>query len=462
MSTLELSSLYSSGDIILENPIESSAIFLVVVVICASLEYLFTLAGDVGSKFFRVMFETISEEVLVVGSLSLLLTFGSSFFQSLPSSWAVMFQWTHICLLFMGVTFVVLLILTVATAFASNTKWKKFENSRMQGSPEGLSAREQKYRLAHEKFVLALRAFGLPTTVSFSQYLLKAEKRNLVALGNLSWKSWLALSTIVVLNALRTKINPQSPSATDPYDVLSTTDAIINVSSFIALAGYGTLAMFFYIHFSLQHRFRQYLMLNAGQGNNLDEMDEMRGAAGGGGGGGGGSSPGNAGGGDASQPLVNGRIDLDDPQSFLLWQNLNSTMSLIQACLMFFVWYSAVFFLNMVYTTFTFDIAFALLLIIAAMLPLIIFVVLVPWTLTTVAVLSTLGTNLRQEWVQSILAEADSDTRAVKDAKEDKPVEQSTVLKRSLRPVLLDDHALQRLSAANSQRRLIVPSSDFS
>lgn len=425
-SSNELSSLYSQGDIILQNPIESGAIFLVVVIVCASIEYLFTLAGEVRSKFFRIIFDTISEEVLVVGVLSLMLTFGSSFFKSLPSQWGVMFQWAHICLLFMGIAFVVLVVITVVAVLSGNGKWKKFEQSRMVGSPEGLSSHELKYRQSWEKFGVALRAYGYASDLTFADYLMKGEKQNLVALGNLTWKSWLALSTIVVVNALRTRLNPTHPSDTDPNILLNDTDTIINVSAFIALVGYGTLALFLYVYFTLQQRYRQYLMLGS-RSTALDGEDKH------------------------DQPLVVSKLELDDPQSFLLWQNSRSTMSLVQACLMFFVWYIAVFFLNMIYSTFSFNVGLMLLLIAAAVVPVLVFLALLPWTVTTVAALSTLGTSLNEKWVKSLVAQSEGKSITLTRTETDQSRRrQQSIVKKSLHPVQLDDQTLLRLSKSTA------------
>ena len=380
------SSLYTSGDAILDNPIESAAVFLVVVVMSACIEYLFTLSGGISSKFYKKVFNTVSEEVLVVGVLSLFLTFGSSMFPTLPTSWSVMFHWTHVCLLFMAIVFVFIFVTLVAIALRQNGKWLKFELSRMLTS-DSLDGRELKYKQAYDLFVVSCRAFECPV-VPFAAYLLKAEKQGLLDLGDLTWKSWLALSIVVVLNALRSKITPTHPSATDANKLLNENDTVINVIGFILLVGYGTLVAFLYTHILLQRRFRQYLMLR--------QQSETGGAA-----------PSNAaapkpkGATTNATPMIT-RVELDDPQSFLLWQRNSSTMSILQAMLIFFVWYGAVFFLNMFYATFQFNAGLTLLITVMALLPLVVFLYLMPWTLSTVAVLSSLGTNLNRNYVQYI------------------------------------------------------------
>mmetsp|Transcript_10250 Transcript_10250/g.31657 ORF Transcript_10250/g.31657 Transcript_10250/m.31657 type:complete len:468 (-) Transcript_10250:109-1512(-) len=454
MSTQDFSSLYSSGDLILQNPIESSSIFLMVVVVCASIEYLFSLAERVDSKFFKVMFGTISEEVLVFGVLSLMLTFGSSLVKGLPAQWAVMFDWAHICLLFMTIMFVVLLCIVCVFVFSGNRRWSKFEADRIHEKTESHSSREQRFRMAHEKFQIALRAHGFPTNVNFTAYVLKAEKENLVALGNLSWKSWLALSTIVVLNAQRTRLIPQTPSATDPDVLLTDTNTIFNIGSFVAVAGYGTLGLFLALHVRQQLRFRQYLMLtNQNAANNTtailrgamnDDDDDRR---------------------ELTDALAPSKSDLDDPLSFLLWQSHENSMALVQAVLMFLVWYAAVFCLNMLYkSAVRFDVGVTLLILCFTIAPIVVFVVMVPWTLTTIAILSSLGTSLKEDWVKELLAKEretreggdaegeESEMRAVNKSLDasTKATERNTgkVVKRPLRPVLMDDASMHRLAAS--------------
>ena len=293
--------------------------------------------------------------------------------------------------------------------------------------------------MACGKFREAARVFGFdPTDVPFSLYLLKAVKQNVVLLGNLTWKSWLALSTIVVLNALRTKITPRHPSATDPDELLDESDKIINALTFIVLCGYGSLALFLYVYFSLQRRLRQYLMLHrsnaeageaAGEGGVTVSDNQL-----------------------TVQP-VRTKTDLDDPQSFLLWQNSTSTMSVLQIAFMFLVWYTAVFFLNIFYESTTFNIGFAVLFVIMALLPVAVFIISCPWLLLTISMLTHLGANLNAEWVTQILQSRNvNTTTAPNDRQEEKSqTAAATVRKRLLRPVLLDDATLMKLAEQRRQ-----------
>ena len=387
------SALYENGNVILDNPIESAAVFLAVVIMAACIEYLFGLSHEIQSKFYRSVFDTVSEEVLVLGSLSLLLTFGTSFAPTLSASWAVMIQWAHVCLLFMGIMFVILILILVALMITSNSKWKKFELTRL-GTAEQLEGRELKFKQSLDQFIVACSANGCRTDVSFADYLLKAEKKNIITLGDLTWKSWLALSVVVILNALRTKLNPTTPSETDPNKVLDETDSMVNTGAYIALVGYGTLLVYIVVHMLLQQRIRQYLLLLLGK-QSTSGGDRFVSAT--------------------SSSVVDNSLsvgmlrteELDDPQSFLLWQRNSSTMVILQIIFIFFVWYGAIFALNFMYAVFTFKAGFILLFLVLALIPFVVYIFLMPWTLTTVAILSSLGTNLNKNWVAAVGEAAD-------------------------------------------------------
>ena len=465
----DLSSLYSNGDVVLENPIESSAILLIVVIVCASVEYIFALGKQVNSRFFQEVFSTLSEEVLVVGVLSLLLTFAASVVASLPDQWSIMLDWAHACLLFMAVMLITILSAVAAGLLTAHKGWVKFEEHRMKASPETHSQREAMFRQANDKFLSSLRVCGLPTDVSLAQYLLKAEKGHLVALANLTWRSWLALSTIVVLNALRTRLIPQTQSTTQATEVLDTTGEAINIASFIALCGYGTLVIFVSVHMQLQRRLQQYLTLNTAS-QNVEATASLRNAAialkm---------EKNGEKGPNGGDVPLLNASGNdresfLEDSQTFLIWRSVDSTMALLQAVFIFLVWYGAVFLLNALYHTFAQNIGITLLLICGAFAPLVAFMALAPWTLTIVAILGSFGTNVNEELVRSLSraklkASGGGDAAAPGSPSSDRPAEEvgittpaggndgspmmnMSVETKSLRPISLDDGDLMRLAA---------------
>ena len=368
-----MSSIYSSGELIVQNPIESSSIFLVVVIICACIEYLFTLSSEIKSNFFKTMFVTIAEEFLVLGVISLLLSLMSSIITefSVSPSWVLMFQWSHLCLLFMGVFYAVYLGILLAASSIQNRTLRKFEGFRMSTGKD-LRVIEQNFKLAYSNFRHSCTAFGLSEEVIFADYVVRTEKQQLRALGDISWKSWAALTTMIVINAVRTR----APAL---INVADSSKAAIDVGSYILILGFGPMALVVLVYVSLGRRFRQYIERKG----DLVSAEE-------------GSS--------RNAPLLT-RSDLDDPRAFLLWQSPENTIDILQVLFLFLVWYSAVFCLNLLYVAFSVSgIYQTLLLIVGAIVPVAVFLVLFPRMLLTVAYLSSLGTSLDEGRVRYLCA----------------------------------------------------------
>ena len=374
-------SFYTYGDIIVQNPVESTVVFLIVVTVCATLEYIFTLADEVQNKFFGKIFDTVSEEILIVGLLSLLVTFGSSVIP-LTDSWNMMFQWTHVCLLHIGIFFVLTLLLILLLVVTQNASFRKFEASRINLSTFDLAGRERLYKLAFLNFRSSCSAFGIHDELQYAEYLLHFERRNVIKLGNLTWKSWLALSIVIVINALRTRAPALVPALQSNQDT-------INVASYIGVVGYGTLGMFLSFHLTLQRRLRLYLDKQAAADvRKFGGLQDSSSAA--------------------AKPLLS-IAELDDPQAFLLWQTLDSTIAILQIVFLFFVWYMAIFSLNMLYITFSLpNVYLTIIFVAAALLPLVLFFILVPWTLTMVACLSSSGTCVNRPLVSKLTADYES------------------------------------------------------
>jgi hypothetical protein len=391
------SSLYKSGESIISNPIESYAVFLVVVLLCAVIEYLFAVANDVQSKFFHSMFTTISEEVLVVGLLSLLLSFGTSLPSYIPQSWCVMTQWTHVCLLLMGFFFVFVLLILCYLTIAQHRSMRKFEMNRINTNISQLSGMDLMFRKAHRYFRICCQAYDLADdadAIFLSDYLLKIQKLQLLALGDLSWKSWLALSTAVVLNASRTRI----PAMAN----LGTNTDLVDIGSYVALMGVVPLGAYLYMHQLLNRRFAQFFDKRLEEQSNAFSAAATTTTNGNSGG----RSVANA---TAATTTADGattvqRSTLDDPRAFLLWQTPESTMAILQVVFLWLVWYGAVYCLNMMYITFTLTSIYqTIAFVIVAFLPVIVFCALLPRTLFIVSILSSVGSCLDTKLIREIV-----------------------------------------------------------
>ena len=382
-----MASLYRNGAILTLNPIESSSMYLFVVLVCAGCEYLFSESDKIESKFFKDMLEILSEEFLVVGLMSLALTWFGTFVE-LTGTWNTMVQWAQVCLLFMLLFLVFFMIGLVSSTFRSNKNWKKIEETRLHVNLAQLHGRELYFRQATQDFQRSCEVFGVrPGAVHLSNYLLKMEKKNLSMLADLSWRTWVALSIVLVANVLRTKAisgvaNPM-PGFTNP----------VEPGSFIAVIGYGTFALFLFSHRTLEKRLVQYLERRT-QGDTVssETLTAIAAAAALG-------LP------SPTQQRGLTMADLDDPRAFLLWRSLENTIAIFQCVLLFFVWYLSAFSLNMLYLVLnlkTSGLSFGLL--VVALVPIFAFLIMFPWTLTMVALLSSLGTATDVERLKHVVS----------------------------------------------------------
>jgi hypothetical protein len=457
------SSLYSSGEIIIANPLESSSVLLVVVLLCACMEYLFTLAGEIKGKFFHQMFDTISEEILVVGVLSLLLSFGSSIPSSIPASWCIMLQWTHVCLLFMGVFFVLMLVSMVFVMHRHHTTYRKFEINRISNKAFELNTAELSYKHAYQQFRLCCQAYSIQEDlelVCFSDYVLKTEKEQLVTVGDLTWRSWLGLTVMVVINASRTRVPALIDALGDQKDT-------VDIATFIFFMGMVPMLVFLKISSTLSSRLSQFLdkrgvtsSVAARERETLLDDPLL---------GGGADGAGNPDGGSAIRPS-----DLEDPRSFLLWQTPETTLAILQMVFLAIVWYGAVFCLNMLYVTFTLpSIYLTLLFVISCLIPVFVLTMFLPRTLFNVALLSSLGSCFNEARVRGMIMVARGETvdvvgtNAVSEASKNptrgSEVTEGAVIPRVLSvkkpppPLLIDDQSLYRLanSSAAMDRELL-------
>eukprot|EP00760_Papus_ankaliazontas_P030851 PhM_4_TR504/c0_g1_i1/m.42190 len=373
------SQVYSSGDIILENPIEGGSIMLFVIGVSAALEYLLDTAGEVRNKYFRVMFDALCEEITVVGLLSLLLSFSESILHNLPDRWLKIFNWAHMCLFFMAISLIIIIGILLVAVISQGRKWMDFEVTTLhqaEGRKNHFRGKENFFFLAHSKFYECLSLGGYKDEdvekILFSDYLQKAERACLVRLTDLSWRSWLALTTLIIVNALRTKFIPIEGYDSDGNPILTQYERVVNLVTYISFCGYVPLVLFILVYRRLNLRLHQYLSYDPA------------------------SQPG---GGSAPTSLH----ELYDPRSFLFWQSTDATLTVIQVFILFFEWYFSVFAMSLLYTSLTkLDVVYRLF-ILLAFVPVIVFLYMVPWLLSVVAILSFLGSNLDSEIVEKIL-----------------------------------------------------------
>lgn len=378
--------VYTSGDLILENPVEATTIFLFVILVSAMLEFGIDSADNIQNKYFKVMFNALNQEIMIVGVLVLSLTFAETVYDW-PSRWILLFKWSMMCLFLMAIIFVTLIMSLLLCVRFTDRTWTKFEAEKMD-SGEPLGARETQYKDAFNKFQFSLRAFGYDASmgIQFSQYISKLQRRNVVALTDLTWVSWVCLGTLVILNALRAEATRRISEFGDENieDEMSDQQRALNYISFILIVGYGTLVVFMIIYFKLTRRLNKFLKTKRGGGDGV-------GAAGGGGAGGLETAL------QASQDL------LDDSKAYLFRRSTEATLEIVQVIILFLEWYIATFFLSYAYQITANLGGIAVPLFIFALLPAMVVIGLLPWLLMVITMLSALGNNLDEATVMYLV-----------------------------------------------------------
>jgi hypothetical protein len=342
----ELPTIYRSGDLVLQNPQETCIIFVSVILISALLEYGLQRLQNVGNKYARILVNTMSQEVTIIGVLALFLMFSVSVIPKryITPLFVSLFSWANMSLFFMAAFFILNVVYQFAFAAIDSRRWKTFEEGRLDSEELAtLSYRERRYKQCYDLYRQRLDAkAGLsPSSLPFYEYINRTLHKQLVRVSNLSYRTWLSLSVVVLANLVRTMLTPWV--TTDEADVF------YNSLLFVLVVGWGILLVFL-AFFGLQ----QWRLLQYARGQ--------------------------------LEP-VNG-----DARSLIPFGTPKRTLEFLQVIIMSFNWYLTLFVtgnakeisktssswrLGTIYTLFA--------------VPLAVFVVVVPWTFYTNAMLATIG-----------------------------------------------------------------------
>ena len=389
-------SLYSEGDIVLQYPIEASTTFLFVILLAAILEFCIDYAAGVENKYFRVMFDAINQEVMIVGVLVLMLNFAQSI-TAWPTRWVSFFQWAMMCLFFMVLFFVGIVTFVLVFITSMKRSWLHFEQNEMDADPETHSTRQRQYQKALLKFQAALLASGYDPTLKgmvFSEYLGKVVRRNVVAMTDLSWVSWVCLATLVILNTLRAEATRRLSSLNDENieDALNLSQRVAHYLSFVFFIGYIMLLVFVILYYRMHSSLNEFLDAKPKRsGEDIGGADM--------------AAP--EGGGAAGVQMLNTKDMLEDPRAKLFRRSREATMEVVQILVLCFEWYTSFFFLSFSNEAITnLGVGGAVGVFITALIPVIVMCALLPWFLTMISLLSCLGTSLDEGTVQHLIIAA--------------------------------------------------------
>ena len=374
--------VYTSGTLILRQPIEASTIYLITVILASSIEYLFEMAGRVNSKFFRQLFKTQVEETFVFGTLILLLVIFSSFVADMPEGWAVVFAWVEMSIVFMAVWYCGLTSVVALKTAQFAKELETFETSRMGSGDQGdLKDYEKLFTNACTRFKMSMLAFGYDKPLVHAKYLFRVQKRIICGLADLNWKVWLSMTVPTVFNAVRAGLMDgaeQSGNAT--------------IAVFIFWQGGLPVLLFLWVYRKINSQVRVYLNKDidevAHRVKSLDAnyADTAEGEV---------------------EPFT--REELADPKQFLIQSSLSNTVSVVQICMIQITWYGAILLVTMYAKIMAQNGGVAFVLFVGSLVPPVIFVWLMPWTLTVISMLSSLETELDQTFVAASYARLEKD-----------------------------------------------------
>jgi hypothetical protein len=136
MATTTTQSLFVTGDVVLANPKESAALFAAVVVLSVLLENVLGVFRQHKSRFVKLLFLQISEEIMIVGVLGMLLVFTLQSIENMPPRWAVMLRWIQIVLFFFVMFFITRIVIVASVSQKVIQHFRSFDEAVAQGELE--------------------------------------------------------------------------------------------------------------------------------------------------------------------------------------------------------------------------------------------------------------------------------------------------------------------------------------
>ena len=254
-STTEPPGIYKTGDLILANPEESCIIFVSVILVSALLEFILQRLAEVDNRYVRIVVTVMEQEVTIVGVLALFLTFTVSLVPKrfITPLYVKLFSWAIMSLFFMACFFVIIVVFQFLVAHFDIRRWKNFEEGRMENEElHNLSYRERLYKATYDRYEkeLHLKTPFRPQQLPFVEFVSVLLNKHLMRMSNLSYRTWLCLSFVVLLNLLRTRLTPAVSRSED--------DDFTNALMYVFIVGFGSLLVFMIFFAMLQQRLKLY------------------------------------------------------------------------------------------------------------------------------------------------------------------------------------------------------------
>lgn len=235
--------LYTSGDLLLNNPVQWCVILVSVILASATIQYLMHfLKQNITSKYAKHMNQTTQQEITVVGVVATCLMLATSFLPVDDNQpvYAGLFSWTTMLIFFSAFLYVLEIICQYYICNADMLRWRQYEERRLDSDDvDRLVLRERHYRLAFDRFAEELKiAFQITTReCPLHENAMVFHKRFLARMTDFSYRCWLSLSIVVLCNFGRTYFSPYE-TPLDDYE------NFMNALVFMGCTGWFVLVVF--------------------------------------------------------------------------------------------------------------------------------------------------------------------------------------------------------------------------
>eukprot|EP00760_Papus_ankaliazontas_P037936 PhM_4_TR8791/c0_g1_i1/m.102313 len=260
--------LYSGADIVLSRAGETAVIFIAFVALTICLEKVFHSFRHHRSRYVRMLFDQVAEELQCVGLIALLIMLFASSISLLPSLWFTLFEWAHLVLFLMMIIFVANTVILVMLMRNLTQLWAYEETIYVTGAPlppRVSGSHRERFFAVREIFRTQIRIrFGddVCDKVSFAEYIRVCARSTTLQFTSVTYVAWMSLILTAAVNSLREYGIPGHLQTKDASEY-TTADRLWNQLSLILLLGYVPLATLVVVTLVLQKRFADFLTSSA-------------------------------------------------------------------------------------------------------------------------------------------------------------------------------------------------------
>eukprot|EP00672_Neobodo_designis_P027233 CAMPEP_0174837888 /NCGR_PEP_ID=MMETSP1114-20130205/7053_1 /TAXON_ID=312471 /ORGANISM="Neobodo designis, Strain CCAP 1951/1" /LENGTH=546 /DNA_ID=CAMNT_0016071975 /DNA_START=44 /DNA_END=1684 /DNA_ORIENTATION=- len=382
----ERSSIYSSGDLILVNPQQSTAIFLTVIVLSTAFEYALEFLMAIKNRYQRTIVLAVKEEAMTLSAAHMLLLWGSFSFP-LALRWHTQLQFVAMCLLYMVITYLATVTGVVVLLARIMSAWRTFEWSAIAADAQ--HDKDQQLFKMSRQVMLTMLPFDVPgadpdlaaddeargenpnAVLVYSSLLTVIERRHLKTLTDFTPLTWIGLALLITVNGFRA-VTVDSVGGLDESG-----KRIAQALAFIAM-GYLMLGGLLLFQHLLYRRLNQVMFARAAQ--NGGAISKKR------------------------RTATQREADREKHRKVLFFSSVPSTLQIFKVFWLGIIWYVALLIVGIFRVLWRDFEWFALMIYVAAIVPPIGCVYLLPWAQVYAVMAASVGAEFDPELVRGILA----------------------------------------------------------